>query len=148
MKKQKEISKATQLSESIEIRVRFNEADPLGIVWHGNYIKYFEDGREAFGRKYGITYLDIEQQGYATPIVKSVCEHKKTVRYGEVLRVETYYVECSAAKMIFQYVIYNQKGEMVCKGETIQVFTSLKEGELSLYNPPFYERWKERFLKK
>lgn len=105
MKKQKEISKATQLSESIEIRVRFNEADPLGIVWHGNYIKYFEDGREAFGRKYGITYLDIEQQGYATPIVKSVCEHKKTVRYGEVLRVETYYVECSAAKMIFQYII-------------------------------------------
>ena len=41
-----------------EILVRFNEADPLGIVWHGHYIRYFEDGREAFGNQYGIGYLD------------------------------------------------------------------------------------------
>jgi hypothetical protein len=37
------------LIEKTAIPVRFNEADPLGIVWHGHYIRYFEDGREAFG---------------------------------------------------------------------------------------------------
>ena len=42
----------------IEMAVRFNEADPLGIVWHGHYIRYFEDGREDFGKKYGLAYLD------------------------------------------------------------------------------------------
>ena len=38
-----------ELTNKTEILVRFNEADPLGIVWHGHYIRYFEDGREAFG---------------------------------------------------------------------------------------------------
>jgi hypothetical protein len=46
------------LLEKTEVIIRFNEADPLGIVWHGHYIRYFEDGREAFGKKFGITYLD------------------------------------------------------------------------------------------
>lgn len=146
MKNRKETYNPARLSESIEIRIRFNETDPLGIVWHGNYIKYFEDGREAFGRKYGISYLDIEHHGYATPIVKSVCEHKKSVRYGETIRIDTHYIDTSAAKMIFQYFIYNQQDELVCTGETIQVFTSLKEGILSLYNPDFYQQWKEKYL--
>ena len=79
----------TTLTASVIIRVRFSETDPLGIVWHGNYIKYFEEGREAFGRKYGLSYLDVQREGYATPIVKSLCEHKKMVQYGEQLRVET-----------------------------------------------------------
>ena len=59
MTKPKETYKPANLSESLIITVRFSETDPLGIVWHGNYIKYFEDGREAFGRKYRISYLDV-----------------------------------------------------------------------------------------
>lgn len=54
----KDESQAKELSFTSEIRVRFVETDPLGIVWHGNYIQYFEDGREAFGRHHGISYLD------------------------------------------------------------------------------------------
>lgn len=146
MKKEKETDKLPALTASLQVRVRFNETDPLGIVWHGNYIKYFEEGREAFGRKYGISYLDIKHEGYATPIVKSVCEHKKMVKYGEVIRIETQYVPCAAAKMQFQYFIYNQNDELVCTGETVQVFTALANNSLSLYNPDFYQRWKEHFL--
>ena len=44
-----------------QVRIRFVETDPLGIVWHGNYIQYFEDGRESFGRHHGISYLDQKQ---------------------------------------------------------------------------------------
>ena len=46
-----------KLSEVIPINIRFHEVDSLRIVWHGHYLKYFEDGREAFGRKYGIGYM-------------------------------------------------------------------------------------------
>lgn len=146
MTRQKEIYKPTSLSETVKLRVRFSETDPLGIVWHGNYIKYFEEGREAFGRKYGISYLEVERHGFATPIVKSVCEHKKMVHYGELLEVETHYMDTSAAKLVFQYYIYNEQKELVCTGETIQVFTHLKEGTLCLYNPEFYAQWKEKHL--
>ena len=146
MIKPKETYKPTNLTESLIITVRFSETDPLGIVWHGNYIKYFEDGREAFGKKYGISYLDVEQYGYATPIIKTVCEHKKMVRYGEQLLIVTQYMATAAAKLIFHYNIYNQENELVCTGESIQVFTSLEDHTLSFYKPDFLIKWEKRLL--
>ena len=141
--KKKELTTVTKLTETYDIRVRFNETDPLGIVWHGYYIHYFEDGREAFGRKYGISYLDVKKNGYATPIVKSSCEHKLPLRYGDVATIETTFINTPAAKMIFSYKIMNAEGNVVCLGETVQVFIN-DDGELSLPNPEFYEAWKQR----
>ncbi|QKJ63289.1 thioesterase family protein [Flavobacterium sp. M31R6] len=144
MIRRKELYKeATDLTVSEEIRVRFNETDPLGIVWHGYYITYFEDGREAFGRHHGISYLDIADSGYTTPIVKSTCEHKLSLRYGDVIRIETTIVDSPAAKMIFRYKIFDAKNEIACTGETIQVFLD-NQGELMLTNPPFFEEWKRK----
>ncbi|OOG75497.1 thioesterase family protein [Flavobacterium sp. A45] len=144
MIRRKELYKeATELTVSEEIRVRFNETDPLGIVWHGYYITYFEDGREAFGRHHGISYLDIADSGYTTPIVKSTCEHKLSLRYGDVIRIETTIVDTPAAKMIFRYRIFDAKNEIACTGETVQVFLD-NQGELMLTNPPFFEEWKRK----
>lgn len=141
--KKKERVTATKLTETYDIRVRFNETDPLGIVWHGYYIHYFEDGREAFGRKYGISYLDVNKNGYATPIVKSSSEHKLPLQYGDVATIETTFINTPAAKMIFSYKIMNAEGKVVCTGNTVQVFVN-NEGELSLTNPEFYETWKQQ----
>ena len=131
-----------QISFTNEIRVRFVETDPLGIVWHGNYIQYFEDGREAFGRHHGISYLDQKENGFASPIVKSMSEHKLPLHYGDVATVKTIFVDSLAAKMIFRYEIYNPKGALACLGETVQVFVSLETGELSLTIPEFFRKWK------
>ena len=143
IKRREQYSEATELIVSEPIRVRFNETDPLGIVWHGYYITYFEDGREAFGRRHGISYLDVDRHGFTTPIVKSVCEHKLSLRYGDVARIETTIVDTPAAKMIFRYTIFNANNTIVCNGETIQVFLD-KNGDLMLTNPPFYEEWKRK----
>ena len=136
------------ISFESEIRVRFNETDPLGIVWHGNYITYFEDGREAFGRAHGISYLDVKSNGFATPIVKSNCEHKLPLKYGEIAKIKTTFVDTLAAKMIFRYEIFNPDGKIVCTGETTQVFVD-DDGELSITFPKFFEDWKRKigFLK-
>ena len=134
---------SNHISHTSQIRVRFTETDPLGIVWHGNYIQYFEDGREAFGREFGISYLDQKAHGYTSPIVKSTCEHKLPLRYGDVARIETTFIDSAAAKMIFRYKIYNPQNQLVCTGETVQVFLNAK-GELSLTHPEFFERWKKK----
>ncbi|RMA65730.1 acyl-CoA thioesterase [Ulvibacter antarcticus] len=131
-----------EISFTNEIRVRFVETDPLGIVWHGNYIQYFEDGREAFGRHHGISYLDQKDNGFASPIVKSTSEHRLPLRYGDTATIKTIYVDSPAAKMIFRYEIFNPKGELVCTGETIQVFVALDSGDLSLTIPGFFRDWK------
>lgn len=132
----------TVLTTTHQISVRFNEVDSLGIVWHGHYIAYFEEAREAFGKQFGISYLDIKKQGYDVPIVKTATEHLLSLKYGDVLTVETTFKDSRAAKMIFSYIIKNTQGKIVCKGETTQVFTSINNGELALSNPEFYKNWK------
>lgn len=132
-----------EISFTSKIRVRFTETDPLGIVWHGNYIQYFEDGREAFGRDHGISYLEQKEYGYTSPIVKSSCEHKLPLRYGDVATIKTTFINSPAAKMIFRYQIYDPQDKLVCTGETIQVFLNDK-GELSLTMPEFFANWKEK----
>lgn|SRR5690625_1609993 len=131
------------ISHHAVIRVRFKETDPLGIVWHGHYIQYFEDGREAFGRKFGISYLDQQKNGYTAPVVKSVCEHKKPLRYGDVATIKTTFINSPAAKMIFKYEIFNPAGELACTGETVQVFLN-ENKDLMLTNPGFFETWKKK----
>ena len=129
-----------------EIPVRFNEVDSLRVVWHGNYIKYFEDGREAFGEKYDLNYLDFyEKEGFVIPIIKMSCEHKKPLRYGEKAIIETSFVNTEAAKIIFNYKIYrNTDKQLVAIGETVQVFLDGK-GELHLIAPLFFNEWKKRW---
>lgn len=142
-KRKEQYKEASSLTISHPIRVRFNETDPLGIVWHGYYITYFEDGREAFGRHHGISYLDVDKHGFTTPIVKSVCEHKLSLRYGDVARIETTIVDSPAAKMIFRYTIFDVNNNIACTGETVQVFLDHK-GELMLTNPEFFLDWKTK----
>ena len=132
-----------EISFTSEVRVRFAEVDPLGIVWHGNYIQYFEDGREAFGRHHGISYLDQKAQNFSTPIVSSKCEHKLPLTYGDVAKIKTTFVDSPAAKMVFKYEVLNSEGKVVCKGETVQVFVELG-GELSLVIPDFFMKWKKK----
>ena len=144
MTKRKELSEEPKtITSTYRFRVRFNETDPLGIVWHGNYLVYFEEGREAFGREHNLTYLNIENEGFVVPIVKSECEHKLSLKYGEYATIETTLIPTLAAKMVFVYKIFNERNELVCTGKTTQVFVE-KNGVLSLNNPLFYEQWKQK----
>ncbi len=137
------LSNNTEISFTSQIRVRFVETDPMGIVWHGNYIQYFEDGREAFGRHHGISYLDQKENGFTSPIVKSSSEHKRPLRFGEVATIKTIYIDSPAAKMVFRYEIFNEAKEVVCKGETTQVFLG-NDDSLFIHLPPFYDKCKRK----
>ncbi|APS39670.1 acyl-CoA thioesterase [Salegentibacter sp. T436] len=130
------------LTTITKLRVRFHECDSLQIVWHGNYLKYFEEGREDFGREHGISYLDAQTKGFSTPIVKSICEHKLPLKYSDSFQVETTFINSEAAKINFSYKIF--KGEdLICTGETLQVFLD-ENRKLILNNPPFFLDWKKK----
>tara|TARA_R110002051_G_scaffold324635_1_gene422833 strand:+ start:25262 stop:25708 length:447 start_codon:yes stop_codon:yes gene_type:complete len=138
----KDNTKETTLMVRHNIRVRFSETDALGIVWHGNYLHYFEEGREAFGREHGISYLSTKAEGYVTPIIKSSCEHKLPLQYGDIATVETTFINTPAAKIIFRYKILNADAKIVCTGETIQVFVD-DNNDLTLNYPAFFKAWKD-----
>lgn len=134
-----------ELNNRTEVLVRFNEADPLGVVWHGHYISYFEVGREAFGNMHGLSYLEVYKQGFVTPVVSVHCDFKRPLRYGDGVIVETKYIPTDAAKMKFNYRLFNAAtGELVATGSSVQVFLDKEESLLQLSNPPFFEDWKKR----
>jgi acyl-CoA thioester hydrolase len=133
------------LTTRTEVLVRFSEADAMGVVWHGNYIKYFEDGREAFGREHGLSYLDVFEHGFMTPIVKINCNYKRSLEYGQTAIVETSYLDKASAKLVFRYTIYRKgDNEILATGETEQVFLN-KNKELHLTLPEFFSDWKKKW---
>jgi acyl-CoA thioester hydrolase len=135
------------LSHTFETEVKFSEADPLGIVWHGHFIRYFEDGREAFGQQYGLKYLDFYRNDIVVPIIKINCEYKRILRYGHTVRVKTIYHDSPAAKLLFDYSVYDAAtDEEVAKGSSMQVFMDRDKMELMLTVPQFMIDWKKKWL--
>jgi len=132
------------LKSILEFPVRFSEVDSMQIVWHGHYVKYMEEGREDFGRKFGINYMLIKANGYMAPVVKITCEYKKSLSYDDRVIVETSFVDSEAAKITYSFKIYRATdNELVATGESVQVFLDM-DRELVLTIPPFFEAWKKK----
>jgi len=133
------------LTDRKEIDIRFSEVDSMRIVWHGNYIRYFEDGRESFGLRYNLGYLDVYKHQVMIPIVKINCDFKRPLEYGDMAIVETRYVATDAAKIVFEYTIFRKSDmEVMATGSSVQVFLT-PAGELLLTSPEFYTGWKKRW---
>lgn len=133
------------LKSSILIPVRFSETDAMGVVWHGNYLKFFEDAREQFGKDYGIEYLDVHAQGYFIPIVKSEISHKASIFYGESALVNVILEQHDSAKIVFRYEVINHATKQIAAtGMTIQVFMFTSDRTLELIKPEFYRIWEEK----
>jgi acyl-CoA thioester hydrolase len=134
-----------ELIDRKEIVVRFSEVDSMKIVWHGNYIKYFEDGRESFGVKYHLGYLDVYKHHVMIPIVKLSSNFLKPLVYGDTAIVETRFIDSEAAKIQFEYKIFRkQDHELMATGSSMQVFLT-PEGDLLLTSPEFFIGWKKRW---
>lgn len=134
------------LKNTIEIPVRFSEVDSLRVVWHGHYLKYFEDGREAFGRQYNLEYYDIfNADGLAVPIVDVQMQFRKPLLYGDSAIIETHFINSPAAKLVFEYKIFSAKDKsLACSGQTTQVFMNPTNMDLYITVPPYIEAWKEK----
>ena len=144
--KNSSIHNENALSATKEIEVRFSEVDSMSIVWHGNYMQYFEDAREAFGRKYGLDYLTIFHEGYYAPLVDIRFQYKRPIIYGQQPVIKIYYVPTESAKIVFDYEITDPKdGQVIAVGHSVQVFMDLNY-QLVWGTPPFYEKWKEQWL--
>lgn len=134
-----------QLKASKVFTPRFSEVDSMAFVWHGSYPLYFEDAREVFGEKYGLGYLLIFDNGFYAPLVDLSFQYKKPIVYGMKCRVDIYYRPTAAAKIIFDYEIYNMADNALCAtGNSVQVFLD-KQYQLVWTAPEFYEEWKRKW---
>ena len=129
-----------------KMRVRFNEVDQWGMVWHGHYIGYFEMGRIDLARYFNLTPADFVKMGYLAPVIELKCNYKEPARDDEDLIICTTLEKPTKAALTFKYQILRKKDEkLLVEGETTQVLLN-KEGELVLVIPEEIKKRVNRLL--
>lgn len=105
-----------------KVRVRYSETDKMGVVYHGNFVPYFEVGRVELMRAIGIVYKELEDDGVLMPVVHLEIDFKHPAVYDEEITIETWVEELPTTKMTFHHNVFSEKGKLVCTGNTILVF--------------------------
>ena len=99
----------------IELRVRYQETDPMGFLHHANYFTYFEIGRTELLRAAGGNYREMEADGQLVVVVKAECRFRRPARYDDLLQLRTTVTRVSAAKIEHQYELFRD-GECLAIG--------------------------------
>ena len=143
--KDNNLEQQSTLSTTVRIVVRFSEVDAIRMVWHGNYVRYMEDAREAFGREFGLGYQTIFDNGFFAPVYDMHLRYKQMATVDDVVLVTITYRPAAGGKLIFDYDIRRESdGAQLCTATTTQLFTT-HNGEFYPANPPFYADWKRKF---
>ncbi|MGD1152557.1 MAG: thioesterase family protein [Syntrophales bacterium] len=109
----------------VNIRVIYADTDAMGIVYHTNYIKWFEIGRTELLRSVGIVYAEMEAQGYNLPLTEAYCNYLFPAKYDQIIVVETELEYLKRASMKFIYTICDEYREKaLVEGYTIHACTN------------------------
>ena len=104
-------------SDEIMVRVRYAETDRMGLLYHANYIVYFETGRTEMLRKRGVAYRDLEDAGHLLVIVDMGCKFKRPAYYDDLLTVRTTVEKVSHVKIVHRYEVLRE-GLLLAEGHT------------------------------
>ncbi len=108
------------------LKVRYAETDQMGVVHHGNYAQYLEIARIDWLEKIGISYKSMEKNGIMLPVYEMNFKFKKSAFFDDQLKIFTSLRQRPDVKIIFDYKIYNQDGELLTTANTVLVFMDAK----------------------
>jgi acyl-CoA thioester hydrolase len=97
------------------VRVRYEDADPMGFLHHAKYFSYFEIGRTELFRQSGGNYRQMEESGLFVVVVRAECRFSKPARYDDVLTIHTKLAKLSMAKIEHEYIA-SRSDEILAKG--------------------------------
>ena len=105
-----------------KVRVRYAETDQMGVVYHANYLVWFEVGRVEFIRQTGLDYATMEREGALIAVVDVSARYKAPARYDEELLVRTTLAGFRGSIVKFRYAILRAADEaLLCEGETTHI---------------------------
>jgi len=113
------------LANQTRLRVRYVETDQMGVVYHTNYLIWFEVGRVEFLRQLGFTYRDMERQdGCYIAVVDARCRYKVPARYDDQILVRTFFKNLRSSLIHFGYEILREPDmTLLAEGETTHIVT-------------------------
>ena len=121
-------------SHSVTLKVPFHDLDPVGIVWHGNYTKYFEIARCELLETFNYNYDEMARSGYSWPVIDLHLRYIKAARFGEEINVLATLREWEH-RLRIDYLVTEAAGLRVCKGTSIQVAVNMSTHEMCLRSP-------------
>ena len=119
---------------TIDIPVRFAECDPYGVVWHGHYVLYLEQAREALTGRFGFTAARALEMGYRVPVTRMELKYRLPAKADQTIRVTARLREPSVARFVMDYEIRDEPGRLLASAQTEQVVVNA-QGELLLTLP-------------
>ena len=112
----------------IELRVRYQETDPMGFLHHAFYFTYFEIGRTELLRASGGNYRQMEEEGMLVVVVRAECRFHRPARYDDILRLRTTIVRVTPAKIEHEYRLFRKEELLAVGNMTLAVID--REGKV------------------
>jgi acyl-CoA thioester hydrolase len=119
---------------AVELEVAFHDVDGLQVVWHGNYLKYFELARTALLRSRGLDVHDIGRLGYRLVVVETHCRHTFPLRYAERFRVAAWFRDVDYRLKVAFELTNLAHDRRAARGHTTLVTTDA-QGQLLMGTP-------------
>lgn len=132
------------LEKSIFRTVRFNEIDPMGIVWHGHYAGYIEDARVALGDSLGIGYQDFYNQGILIPVRKFHVDYFNSLVFPRTYEIKARLFYSEAARLNYDFTILDDKQQVMTRGYSVQLMVDKNNNllfEWPAFTQPFLKDW-------
>ncbi len=99
--------------DEVRTRVRYGETDQMGVVYHSNYLRYFELGRTEYMRARGCAYSDLEKRGFFLAIVDATVRFRAGARYDDEIVIRTKIEDSSPVRVTFYYEVRKVEGDVL-----------------------------------
>lgn len=129
----------------VKRRVRFNEADPMAIVWHGRYPLYFEEASEELGRRCGLSYAEYFEAGLRAPFVEFHMDYHKPLFLDEEFTIRASLIWNEGARLNTEFHLIKQDGSIATSGYTVQLFIDHETGAPYMVSPGLLEQCRRRW---
>ncbi|TJZ70694.1 acyl-CoA thioesterase [Chitiniphilus eburneus] len=127
---------APRPSVAIDLTIPFHDLDPMNIVWHGNYARYFELARTALFQSIDYDIPQMRESGYAWPVIELNVRYSRPLNYQQRIQVHATLVEWRN-RLKVQYEIRDAvSGTRLTRGHTVQVAVDRASGEMCFVSPP------------
>ena len=111
-----------------DIRVRYYDTDQMGIVYYGNYARFYEIGRVEVMRHLGMNYKELEERGISMPVYDLNSHFIRPAKYDDLLTIRVTIPQLPKTRFMFSYEIFNQDGQLLNTGQTTLVFVRTDTG--------------------
>ena len=107
------------ITHDTQIRVLYRDTDKMGVVYHANYIVFYEAARNEMFRAIGLPYTLLEKMNIVMPIVEVESKYKAPAYYDDLLTVRSTIKELPAARAVVEYEVFNEAGTLLNTGKTV-----------------------------